>query len=217
MPAKEGSTVVHSATTSATSAKPAIVWRWRVVDIVIASVLGVAFGIIFWLWGIGYLGPKALLEPLAPGVQGLLDGPWLLAGVVGALVIRKPGAAIYTEVLAAVVSALVGNQWGGFWTIEAGLVQGLGAEIIFLIFAYRVWSLPVAMLAGAGAAIAGGVNNLVVWFTGADAAFSTIYMICTTISGAILAGILGWYLYRALAATGALDRFASGRQQQARV
>ena len=191
--------------------------RWRVVDIVVASVLGVASGLIFLLWNVAYLGPKTLLEPLLPGLQGLLDGPWLLAGVLGALIIRKPGAAIYTEVLAAVVSALVGNTWGGFLTIEAGLVQGVGAEVIFLLFYYRRWNLPVAMLAGAGAALAGGVNNLVLWFAGADAAFTTIYLISTVLSGAVLAGALSWLLTRGLAATGALDRFESGREARARV
>ena len=28
-------------------------------------------------------------EPLLPGIQGLLDGPWLFAGVLGGLIIRK--------------------------------------------------------------------------------------------------------------------------------
>ncbi|MET0674031.1 MAG: ECF transporter S component [Microbacterium pygmaeum] len=193
------------------------VLRWRVVDIVVASVIGVASGLIFLLWNIGYLGPKTLLEPLLPGLQGLLDGPWLFAGVLGALIIRKPGAAIYTELLAAVVSALVGNAWGGFLTIEAGIVQGLGAELIFLIFFYRRWSLPVAILAGAGAALAGGINNLILWYPGSDAAFTTIYLVSTVISGAVIAGALSWVLARGLAATGALDRFASGREARARV
>ena len=188
--------------------------RWRVVDIVVASVIGVASGLIFLLWNIGYLGPKSILEPLLPGLQGLLDGPWLFAGVLGALIIRKPGAAIYTETLAAVVSALVGNQWGGFLTLEAGLVQGLGAELIFLVFFYRVWSLPVAILAGAGAALAGGINNLILWYAGADAAFTVIYLISTTVSGAVIAGALSWFLARGIAATGALDRFASGRERR---
>ncbi|WP_282838055.1 ECF transporter S component [Microbacterium flavum] len=188
--------------------------RWRIVDIVVASVLGVASGLIFLLWNIGYLGPKAILEPLLPGLQGLLDGPWLFAGVLGALIIRKPGAALYTETLAAVVSALVGNQWGGFLTLEAGLVQGLGAELIFLLFFYRVWSLPVAMLAGAGAAIAGGINNLILWYAGADTPFSVIYLISTAISGAVIAGALSWFLARGIAATAALDRFASGRERR---
>ncbi|MBY6062088.1 ECF transporter S component [Microbacterium esteraromaticum] len=205
-----------SASTNTGRLRPEI-WRWRIVDIVVASVLGVACGLLFLLWNVGYLGPKALLDPLLPGVQGLLDGPWLIAGVLGGLIIRKAGAAIYVETLAAVVSALAGAQWGGFLTIEAGLVQGLGAELIFLLFAYRVWSLPVAMLAGAGAALLGGINNMILWFAGADAAFTVVYLICTVISGAVLAGLLGWLLARGLAATGALDRFGSGREVRKRV
>lgn len=191
--------------------------RWRVVDIVVASVIGVASGLIFLLWNVGYLGPSALLEPLLPGLQGLLDGPWLFAGVLGALIIRKPGAAIYTETLAAVVSALVGNQWGGFLTLEAGLVQGLGAELVFLLFLYRRWNLPVAMLAGVGAALFGAVNNLILWYAGAGSVFTVVYLISSAVSGAVIAGLLSWLLARGLAATGALDRFASGREVRARV
>jgi energy-coupling factor transport system substrate-specific component len=206
-----------STSTSTSVSKTGRNLRWRVVDIVVASVIGVASGLIFLFWNVGYLGPKALLEPLLPGLQGLLDGPWLFAGVLGALIIRKPGAAIYTEVLAAVVSALIGNQWGGFLTLEAGLVQGLGAEIVFLIFAYRVWTLPVAALAGAGAALAGGINNLLLWYAGSDTTFTVVYLISTVISGAVIAGVLPWFVTRGLAATGALDRFASGREARARV
>ncbi|SCY51028.1 energy-coupling factor transport system substrate-specific component [Microbacterium sp. LKL04] len=212
---------MHAVASTSTSAERAVGqtgrFRWRVIDIVVASVLGVASGLIFLLWNLGYIGPKTLLEPLLPGLQGLLDGPWLFAGVLGALIIRKPGAAIYTETLAAVVSALVGNAWGGFLTIEAGLVQGLGAELIVLLFLYRRFSLPVAILAGAGAALAGGINNLVLWYAGADAAFTAVYLASTVVSGAVVAGALSWFLARGLAATGALDRFAIGREARSRV
>jgi energy-coupling factor transport system permease protein len=37
------------------------------------------------------------------------------------------------------------------------------------------------------------------------------------LSGAILAGLLGWIVVRALAATGALHRFAAGRDVTERV
>ena len=193
--------------------------RWRVVDIVVASVVGVAAGLVFLLWNIAYRGPSALLEPLLPGLQGLLDGPWLFAGVLGALIIRKPGAAVYTELVAAAVSALtlIGNTWGAFLTLEAGLIQGLGAELVFLLFFYRRWSLPVAILAGVGAALAGGLNNLLVWYAGADWNFVVVYLVSTSISGALIAGALSWLLARGLARTGALDRFASGREARARV
>ncbi len=214
----KNSGITASAPESATSGTAsASIWRWRVVDIVVASVLGVAAGLIFLAWNVGYLGPKALLEPLLPGLQGLLDGPWLFAGVLGGLIIRKAGAAIYVELLAAVVSALIGNQWGGFLTLEAGLVQGLGAELIFLLFFYRRWSLPVAILAGAGAALAGGINNLVLWYAGSGAEFTAIYLVSAVVSGAVIAGALSWVLARGIAATGALDRFGSGREARVRV
>lgn len=209
--------------TSTSSSIPAVAppptRRWRVVDIVVASVIGVASGLIFLAWNVLYRGPSELLSPLLPGLQGLLDGPWLFAGVLGALIIRKPGAAVYTELLAAAVSALtlVGNTWGAVLTLEAGLVQGLGAELVFLLFFYRRWSLPVAILAGVGAALTGGINNLILWYAGADITFVVVYLISTMLSGAVIAGALSWLLARGLAATGALDRFASGREARARV
>ncbi|GAA3002332.1 ECF transporter S component [Microbacterium aurantiacum] len=208
-----------STSTSVPTSTPPRTHRWRVVDIVVASVLGVACGLVFLLWNVAYRGPSAFLEPLLPGLQGLLDGPWLFAGVLGALIIRKPGAAVYTELVAAAVSALtlVGNTWGAFLTLEAGLVQGLGAELIFLAFFYRRWSLPVAVLAGIGAALLGGVNNLLLWYAGADITFVVVYLISTMISGAVIAGALSWAIARGLAATGALDRFASGRAHRTRV
>ena len=193
-----------------------VVWRWRVVDIVVASVIAVACSVVFLLWNVGYEAPSALLKPLLPGLQGLLAGPWLVAGVLGGLIIRKPGAALYTELVAAVISALVGNQWGPL-TIVSGIVQGLGAEIVFLVFAYAVWRLPVAILAGAGAGLACGINDRILWYAGADTTFTIVYIVCTTISGALIAGAGSWFVARGLAATGALNRFASGREATRRV
>lgn len=184
---------------------------WRVVDIVVAAVLGVATGLIFVLWnGVGYVWFSAM-DALTPGFGGLAAGIWLLGGVLGGLVIRKPGAALFVELLAATVSMLLGSQWA-IETVYAGIVQGLGAELIFLLFAYRRFGLPVAMLAGIGAAVAAWVLEL---FTSGNLAMSgeflMIYFACLTVSGALLAGLVGWLLTRALAATGVLDRFASGR------
>ena len=193
-----------------------VVWRWRVVDIVVASVIAVACSVVFLLWNVGYEAPSALLKPLLPGLQGLLAGPWLVAGVLGGLIIRKPGAALYTELVAAVISALVGNQWGPL-TIVSGLVQGLGAELVFLLFAYAVWRLPVAVLAGAGAGLACGINDRLLWYAGADVTFTIVYIVSTTVSGALIAGAGSWFVARGLAATGALNRFAAGREAVRRV
>ncbi|WP_166906415.1 ECF transporter S component [Mycobacterium sp. DL440] len=184
--------------------------RWRVVDIVVASVLATAAGLVFVVWNIASNPISAPLTAVLPGLQALLAGGWLFAGVLTALVIRKPGAALYGELVAATVSALVGNQWGVL-TLESGLVQGLGAELVFAVFLYRRWGLPVALVAGAVAGLALAINDLILWYPGSANTFATIYTVSAIVSGALVAGLLSWFAVRGLAKTGALSRFASGR------
>jgi len=211
---------VHATTTplipaQATARKPRNL-RWRVVDIVVASVIGVASGLIFFAWNTAYVPLSAPLAPLLPGLQALLGGGWLFAGVLGGLIIRKPGAALYTELLAAVVSTLIGNQWGPL-TLVSGLAQGLGAELVFAVFLYANYRAYVAVLAGAGAGLALAINDLVLWYPGSAAAFATIYTVSAIVSGAVIAGLLSWLAMRGLARTGALGRFAAGREIRADV
>lgn len=205
------STSISASGSGSGSAGAAPSRRWRTVDIVVAAVLAVAVGLLFWLWGQLYRGIGDPVAALLPGIQGLLGGTWFIGGVLAALIIRKPGAALFVEIVAASVSALVGTEWGAL-TLLSGFVQGLGAELVFAAFRYRRFTLPVAMLAGAGAGVFAAVTDTIVWYVGADAAFITIYAISVIISGAVLGGLVSWLLMRALAATGALNRFAAGRE-----
>ena len=198
-----------------TLANPARTLNWRVVDIIVASILAVACGLVFVFWNsVGYAWFMAM-DALTPGLGGVAAGIWLAGGVIGALVIRKPGAALYVETLAATVSAVFGSQWGPE-TLYAGLAQGLGVEIVFAIFLYRRFSLTVSVLGGIGAALGAFVLEL---FTSANIAksleFNLIYLSCLIVSGAVLAGALSFFAVKALAKTGALDRFAVGLEQRA--
>lgn len=204
----------HSSNARAT-AQPKRSLTWRPIDIVIVAILGVATGFIFVVWNnIGYAWFTAM-DNLTPGLGGLAVGIWLLGGVLGGLIIRKPGAAIFVEVFAASVSAALGSQWGPE-TLYSGLAQGLGAELIFLLFAYRKFNIVVATLSGIGAGVGAWTLEL---FLSPNLAksleFNIIYLVCVAISGAILAGILGFSLMKSLAKTGALDRFAAGREHLA--
>lgn len=193
--------------------------RWRVVDIVVAAVLGVATGLIFWGWNIVGGAWFGAADAVTPGLGGIAVGIWLIGGVIGGLVIRKPGAALVVEVVAAIISMLIGNVWG-VSTVLSGIVQGLGAELIFALFLYRRFTLPVAMLAGVGA---GGAAWIFEMFYGSSPnflksfEFNAIYLGTLAVSGALLAGLVGWLLVRALAATGALSRFAAGREARQEV
>lgn len=193
------------------TAKVSSKYSWRIVDIVVASVLAVACGLIFWVWnGVGYLW-FTTMDALTPGLGGMAGGVWLLGGLVVGLVVRKPGAAVYGEVLAAAVSAGIGNQWG-IETLLSGLAQGLGAELIFAIVAYRYFSLPIMLLAGFASGAGTWALELVTRANYAKSvAYNAIYFTTLTISGAILGGLVAFLLVRALATTGVLDRFPAGR------
>lgn len=189
-------------------------FKWRVVDIAVASVIGVASALIYWVVAIATAAPWSALEAIVPGLAGIINGLWLFAGPLAAVIVRKPGAAIYAEVVAGILEALLGNQWGGVSTFLIALAQGAGAELGFALLRYRKWNLPAMALSGA-------LSGVFCWgysfFTNLQAisitgSYGIVYFLTTIVSGALVAGVAMWYLYRALARTGALDRFASCRE-----
>lgn len=187
--------------------KPRDKKSWRVVDIVIVSVLGVAVGVIFWFWSAGY-GLISAFTVAFPPIAALYGGGWLIAGVLGGLVIRKPGAALYCELIAASVEGLLGTHFG-FTVLLSGLVQGLGAELGLAVFRYRRFTLPVALLSGALAGLALGLNDNFVYNVAWAANWKAIYLVLAMISGALIAGLVSWLVVRGLARTGALANLPS--------
>ena len=184
---------------------------WRVIDIVTAAVLGVACGLIFAVWN--QVGSAALegLKAITPGLDGLATGIWLLGGTLGGYVIRKPGAALFVELVAATVSMGLGSQWA-VETLYSGLAQGIGAEIVFALLAYRRFNVWVVAAAGAlSFACEWALELFLYGHLEKGVLYNAIYLVCGALSGIVLAGLLAWALTNALAKTGALDRFASGR------
>ncbi|NLT54861.1 MAG: hypothetical protein GXX79_09905 [Actinomycetales bacterium] len=183
---------------------------WRVVDIVVASVLGVAGGLVFAVWNAFAWEPISGALAFFPPASAILVGVWLLPGVLGGLVIRKPGAAVYTELVAATLSALIGNQWG-FATVWYGLLEGLGAEVVFALLLYRAFGWPTALLAGAGAGVTVGVLDSLLYYPTFSAGYKLAYVGLAVVSGVVIAGLGSWALTRAMARSGALAPLPSGR------
>lgn len=182
---------------------------WRVVDIVVAAVLGVAFGVVFWQWGVVW---APLFSGQVNPLAYLVSGMWLVPGVLAMLIIRRPGAAIFAETLAAVVSALLGSFWG-LDVVLSGAVQGAGAELVFAAVMYRSFGLPVALLAGAGAAVGEWLHDMAIYYPATAFEVQLAYGVFMLISGVVIAGAGSWLLLRALAPTGVLSQFAAGRDQ----
>ena len=184
--------------------------NWRTIDLVTTAMIGVAFGVAYWGWSFAYEGLSTAFNAYQPA-SGVLAGPWLIAGVVGGLIIRKPGAALLAELIAANVEYLIGNEWGAS-TMVSGLLEGLGVEVVLAVFLYRRFGVVIAALGAIVAAVAESVYEWSAYFDYWDRTEQLVYMGCFAASGAVVAGVGGWLLVRALAETGALDAFAAGRE-----
>jgi energy-coupling factor transport system substrate-specific component len=184
--------------------------RWRVVDLTVAAVLAVAGGLLLWGLNTAWLPVTTPIGRVWPPLPALLNGLWLLPGVLVGLVVRRPGAALLGETLAALVEAQLGGLWG-FATVYYGVAEGLGAELVLALLLYRRFGLAAAMAVGAGSAVVLSVLDLTLYYPDYPAGQKAAYAVISIVSGAVLAGAGAWLLTRALARTGALAPLASGR------
>jgi energy-coupling factor transport system substrate-specific component len=183
---------------------------WRIVDIVVAAAVAIAFGVVFLAWNTLYAATAPAFAFLPP-LQALMYGIWLLPGVLVGLIVRRPGAAFFGGLVSAAVSVILGSPYG-VDALVSGALQGAGAELGFAIGLYRRWTLPFAILAGALAGIVAAVHDVIVYFPDADAAFWAVFTASTVLSGAVVAGVGSWLLLRALVRSGVLREFAAGRE-----
>jgi energy-coupling factor transport system substrate-specific component len=187
-------------------------WTWRTVDIVVAAAIAIAFGVVFWAWNQVWAAATPAFVAIPPA-QNILYGVWLVPAVLAGLIIRKPGAALFTELVAASVSAILGSQWG-LDAVVSGALQGLGAEIVFLVVGYRRWTIAVALIAAIGTAIAAWIHDTPLYYADLGLSAQLVILAFMVVSAIVIAGIGSWLLMRSLVQTGVLAQFASGRAQQ---
>ena len=187
-------------------------WSWRTVDIVVAAAIAIAFGVVFWAWNQVWAAATPAFVAIPPA-QNILYGVWLVPAVLGGLIIRKPGAALFTELVAASVSAILGSQWG-LDTLLSGALQGLGAEIVFLVVGYRRWTIASALIAAVGTAIAAWIHDTPLYYADIGLGPQLVILVFMVVSAIVIAGIGSWLLMRSLVQTGVLAQFPAGRSQQ---
>ena len=185
---------------------------YRGVDLITAAMLAVAFGVMFWGFNTFIYPVLGTASAGFPPLGELMLGVWLVPAVVGGLVIRRPGAALFTELVAANISMYLGSQWGAA-VLLSGLLQGLGVEVGLGLFRYRRFGVVVAMLGGVLAATFEIV--FYEWYSFVaeySTAWKAIFLGAGMVSGAVIAGVGGWALVRGLARTGALNAFPPGQE-----
>src|SRR6266480_4138306 len=160
--------------------------RWRTVDIVVAAILAIAFGVVFYAWDRLWAGTDSLFAGFPP-IRATIAGVWFLPAVLGPLVIRKPGSGVFTETVAAAISALLGTPWG-LVTILYGLLQGVGGEAPFAATGYRNSRLTTALVGGALAGAAGGFLDLILYYPTWSTGWKVAQVAITAASGLVIAG-----------------------------
>ena len=105
------------------------------------AILGVLFAVVYMAVFYGGTAISVALTPLGLSAFGfeLIYGVWFMAATIAAYIIRKPGAALITEVLASAIELLMGNSGG--------------ATVVLTGFRYRKYNLLSMALSGVFAAV----------------------------------------------------------------
>ncbi|MDY7029796.1 MAG: ECF transporter S component [Spirochaetota bacterium] len=179
---------------------------WKLNEIVVLVILSVALGVLFWAWTF----VSALAAPLsALGLNYVLVGVWLMGGTLVPYLIRRPGAALLGEAIAALLEGFI-TKWG-ITALIWGIVQGLGAELIFASARYKRWDLKIMLLAGTVSGVFSYILDFVysqywslqpwVW---------AVQLISVAVGGAFWAGFIATKIGRGIIKTGAAVNLLSG-------
>jgi energy-coupling factor transport system substrate-specific component len=186
--------------------------QWTQREIVVVAAIGVVFGVVYlaivqlWLLVQGMIGPLSL---------DIFFGFWCLASVIAAYIVRKPGAAFFAEVVAAVAEVATGNP-AGLILLLTGVVQGAGAELPFAATRWKRYDLAVLLASGASAAVFSFAYTWIRFSYGTLSPTLLIAMFAIrAVSGMVLAGWLGRVIARALQRTGTLDGLRIDEERRA--
>ena len=166
------------------------------------AILGVLFAVVYMAVFYGGTAISVALTPLGLSAFGfeLIYGVWFMAATIAAYIIRKPGAALITEVLASAIELLMGNS-GGATVVLTGLIQGVGCELGFAVFRYRKYNLLSMALSGVFAAVCIFCYELY---------YLSYYLLAPTMLAAQLAVRFAKLACDGLARTGVLRSYAVG-------
>jgi energy-coupling factor transport system permease protein len=192
-------------------------YYWELKDVIMMAVLGVVFAAVYMaVFNLG----TVISTGLAPfGLSNfafeIVYGVWFMAGTLAAYIIRKPGAGLVAELLAAAIELLMGNS-GGLTVVLTGLIQGVGIELGFAVFRYRKWNLASMTLGGILAAAFIFCYELY-YLNYATLAISLIAaQLCVRfISALVFSGLICKLAGDGLAKTGVVRNYAIGKEIRA--
>ncbi|MDR2661322.1 MAG: ECF transporter S component [Lactobacillaceae bacterium] len=190
--------------------------KWTIKDVILTALIGIIFGALYL--GFGFLWETfiKIIGPLAgfianKNLSGALTGAaiagkvttaattglWMMAGPLAALVIKKPGAALFGELLASFVEMTLGSHWG-VDNVIWGVVQGVASELGFALTGYRNYKIGLMLSIVTGSIISFGFNYLKYSYDTLNTVFVTTLFAIFFLSVLFFSGILVWLINKLL-------------------
>ena len=186
--------------------------KLNIFELGLASLLAVTLGVVFWGWTFVYEFLNPFLSGL--GMKYLSSGPWLMAAIIPAYIIRKPGVAFFSETVAAIVEGFIAS-WGlmaGVW----GIAQGLGAELVFFGTRYKKWNIGTLILASHMSSTFSYCLDFFYYnYKTLSIQLNALQLISFMVSSVILCALPSYYLCKRLMKTGLLNNFRVVRGEDA--
>ena len=185
---------------------------WKLRDIILVSMLSVFFAILYI--GLDYVirfpRPFFALFGLGEFNNSFFAGIYYISATFAAYIMRKPGIALVTGLMSALVQVPLGNPWG-VTLFMYGLMQGAGAEIGYLIFRYKKYGWASIL---ASAAICLIFSFALDWFVRGLWEYRMAYLVTRFsirfASALFFAGVLSKLLADRLAKAGVLKSYPIG-------
>jgi len=178
--------------------------QWKLRDFIVAAALAVPLGV-FWsyAWGLAW----QVAADAVPQLGDVMDGFYVVGGVLVAYVIRKPGSALLGELIASLIE-IPFTSFGPV-VLWLGLLQGLGVEALLMGTRYRHFGLGILLLAGAAGSLVAVVGYYypVEGWVELAIGVQVLRIVLKLVGGAVLGGLAGKLIGDALAQTGVLNNF----------
>ncbi|MCL2601631.1 MAG: ECF transporter S component [Treponema sp.] len=190
-------------------------YSWKLKDVILVSMMSVSLGVMYLSADYVVQFVRPLFDLLGLGLLAMeaVFGIWFIGNTLAMYIMRKPGIALVTGILSAAVQLPMGSPWGAI-VIASGLLQGLGAELVFFLFRYKKFNWGSMFLA---AAVCAFFSLILDWYLGFLAEFSLGFLaarfLVRVASAMLFAGVVSKVLADALAKAGVLKSYPIGAKR----
>lgn len=179
---------------------------WSTKDILVTGMIGVVFA--FVLVGIIYA-YYTLSSIFGPVYARIINGVWIIPGLMALYLIRKPGAGLIALLITGFVM-IPFTPYGWMIVLWQGM-SGLICEIPFLFVLYKKYSTLFLMIGGAVVGVLSTLIEYPVYGLAAMSVESQVIMFIVSLVSGLLGGLLSKLLADAVMKTGMFAEYEKAK------